>query len=143
MIIRSRRVTSWAQHTGIDLHRLEDTLAAWGCRAAWVFGSTVRGDDEAGSDIDIAVITAPCGSPPVHPPAAFAVQARLPIEWHCWSDMPSALRAEATATGVVLFEAAPGEAERLTREVLAAWRRDAPARAQRRAAELADAQQLR
>lgn len=143
MIIYSRSVTEWAQHVGISLPDLAAALAAWNARAAWAFGSTVRCDDTATSDIDIAVITAPHGSGPTHPPAAFVVQARLPVEWHSWPVLPASLQAEVVATGIVLFEDRPGEADRLSHEVLAAWKRDAPARAARRAAELADARPLR
>ena len=142
MLIRSARVHRWAQHTEVDLNRLEAAMAAWGVRAAWAFGSTVRGDDEAGSDSDIAVITAPYGTGGTSPPAAYNVEARLPIEWHCWPDMPASLQAEALATGIALFESAPGEAELIAREAMAAWQCDAPARAARRAAELADARPL-
>ena len=142
MIIYSHRVTQWAQHVGISLPDLAAALAAWNARAAWVFGSTVRGDDVAGSDIDIAVITAPYGSGPSHPPMAFVVQARLPVEWHVWAQMSPPLQAEAVASGICVFEATSGEADRIAREVHKAWQRDAPARAARRAAELADAQPL-
>lgn len=142
MIIRSARVLRWAEHAEVDLTRLEAAMAAWNARCAWAFGSTVRGDDTATSDIDIAVVVVPYGSGPTHPPAAFAVQARLPVEWHCWVDMSAFLRAEVAATGIVLWESVPGDAARIEHEVLAEWQHGASARAQRRAAELADARPL-
>ena len=142
MIVRSRRVTEWARHVGVSLNELDAVLSAWPVQSAWAFGSTVRADDTATSDIDIAVVVVPYGSGPTHPPKAFRVSAGLPIEWHCWVDMPAFLRAEVAATGIAIFESRPGEAELIAREAMTAWQRDASARAQRRAAELANARPL-
>lgn len=142
MIIYSRRVTEWARHVSISLPDLAAALAAWNARVAWVFGSTARGDDIESSDIDIAAVLAPYGSGPVHPPAAFIVRARLPVEWHVWAQMSRPLQAEAVATGILLFEAVHGEGAHIASAVLTEWRHDEPVRAARRAAELADAHPL-
>ncbi len=61
MITRLRNAARPLPHTTLDAHRqaLADLAAAYGLRNLRVFGSTARGTDEPGSDLDLLVTRDP------------------------------------------------------------------------------------
>ncbi len=71
----------WLHQNGLAFDALRKELIDCGCKAAFAFGSTVRGDATTDSDIDIAVVGTAL-------PNLTSLTSSRPLDVHLWSTLP-------------------------------------------------------
>ncbi|MEW5933642.1 MAG: nucleotidyltransferase domain-containing protein [Bacillota bacterium] len=120
--VRTVEEVAWA--SGLDLGKAKEVAERHGAEFLVAYGSFVRGDEQEGSDLDLA-----CGCGPGSA-AAFGEElsraCAVPVDLRPFGSGSPAWRAEVALTGVCIYEREQGRWEAARAAALAEWARRRP-----------------